>query len=179
MLKPDMTVVVFIDVQGRLAEAMADREALFAALSKLLRGATELGLPVLWTEQIPEKLGPTTPELAVLLPGGTPIPKQSFSCCGAPEFVRRLAETGRRQVLLCGIEAHVCVQQTARDLLDEGYEVEIAADAVASRSRANKEIALARLRDEGAGITCVEMALMELLRTAGSDRFRAILKIIK
>ena len=179
MLRAEDTVVVFIDVQGRLAEAMADRDALFANLEKLLRGAAALGLPVLWTEQIPEKLGPTVPALAALLAGVQPIPKSAFSCGGEPAFMERLRALGRRQVLLCGIETHVCVYQTARDLREAGCEVEVVADAVSSRRRENRELALDKLRDCGVRLTGVEMALMELLRVAAGDRFRAVLKIIK
>lgn len=103
----------------------------------------------------------------------------SFSCCGEPRVLEALAALGRRQVLLAGIEAHVCVYQTAADLVEAGYEVEIVADAASSRTAANREIGLQKARDAGAIITCVETALFELLRSADAPQFKAILKLVK
>ncbi len=180
MLFIEDTMLVIVDVQGKLAQLMADKEELFANLERLIRGADVLELPILWTEQYPKGLGPTIQPLAELLaPTRQPMPKVSFSCCGCPAFVEALQATGRRQVLLAGIETHVCVYQTTADLLSAGYEVQVMGDAVSSRTARNREIGLQRMRDLGAAVTSVEMALFELQRVARGDRFRALARIVR
>jgi hypothetical protein len=179
MLKTDNTVLVLVDVQGKLAQLMEGKAALFQNLRKLVQGVQVLGLPIVWAEQNPAGLGPTIPELAELLEGQTPIAKFSFSCCGDAAFLERLRATGRKQVLLAGIEAHVCIYQTAVELLQLGYEVEVVADAVSSRTAENKQIALAKLQQIGACLTSVEMALFEMLGKAEGPAFKAIVKIVK
>ncbi|MBC7238900.1 MAG: hydrolase [Chloroflexi bacterium] len=179
MLEVGDTVFVLVDVQGRLAQTMVNRERLFDNLQRLVKGLRVLGVPILWLEQNPRGLGPTIPELAALLPDVQPIPKVSFSCCRCEAFMKALRTTGRRQVLLAGIEAHVCIYQTAVDLLTQGYHVEVVADAVSSRTAENREIALMRLRDAGIPLTSVEMALFELLKVAQGPAFKEILAIVK
>ena len=179
MLSEQDSVLVIIDVQGKLAQVMHDKETLFANLQKLVRGALALGMPILWLEQNPERMGKTIPELRDLLTGQEAIGKMSFSCCGEPAFMDRLQALGRRQAILAGIETHVCVYQTAADLLARDFQVEVAADAVSSRRLADKEIGLARIQSAGARITCVEMALFEILRTAKHPAFRDILNIVR
>lgn len=180
MLFIEDTVLVVVDVQGKLAELMADKEELFANLERLIRGADVVELPILWLEQYPEGLGPTIEPLAQLLsPSRQPMPKVSFSCCGCPAFVDALQATGRRQVLLAGIETHVCIYQTTADLLSAGYEVQVVGDAVSSRTARNRELGLQRAHDLGATITSVEMALFELQRVARGDRFRALARIVR
>lgn len=180
MLSIDNTVLLVIDVQGRLAQVMDRREALLANLTRLVKGAQVLGLPILWTEQVPEKLGPTLPELSeLLIESSPPLSKSSFSCCGEPTFIEALQNAERSQVLVAGIETHVCVYQTARDLLSDGYEVHLVSDAVSSRAADNRELALATMQQAGASLTSTEMALFELLRVAEGDRFRAISKLVK
>jgi nicotinamidase-related amidase len=124
-------------------------------------------------------MGPTLPEIAALLPDLKPISKRSFSCLAHPPFEQALRATGRRQFVLLGIEAHVCVYQTAVDLILQGYQAEVIADAVASRSPHNRELGLARARQGGAGISSVEMALFELLKAAEGPAFKEILAIVK
>ena len=138
MLSTAAAVLVIVDVQGKLAQLMSDRETLFANLQCMIRGAQALAVPILWVEQNPAKLGPTIPEVAELLPALAPIAKTSFSCAGNPAFMAELERLGRKQVLVVGIEAHVCVYQTATDLLGAGYTVEVVEDAVASRIASNK-----------------------------------------
>jgi nicotinamidase-related amidase len=179
VLQSDNTVVVVVDVQEKLAAVMSERERLVDSLDRLVRGVRVLGLPVIWLEQNPARLGPTVPEVAAGLQGLAPIAKMTFSCCDSDEFSRALEASGRRQVLIAGIEAHICVTMTALDLRARGYEVHVVSDAVSSRTQANRELALARLRDAGAEVTGVEMALYELLRVAEGDKFKAILKIVK
>jgi len=172
-------VVVVVDVQGRLAELMQGREELFEEVRRLAAGARCLGLPLLVTEQNPAKLGATRTELADAVAGAPVFAKMTFSCAGEPAFMAALAASGRGQVLLCGIEAHVCMWQTAAELLALGYQVYVAADAVSSRTVLNRELGLARMRDAGAVLVSTEMALMELMRTAEHPRFREVLKLIR
>ncbi|MCX5800149.1 MAG: hydrolase [Candidatus Eisenbacteria bacterium] len=179
MLKTETTVLVIIDVQGKLAHLMHRKEELFENLQKIIKGARILGIPILWLEQNPEGLGPTIPELAALLDDVGPISKFSFSCCGDDRFVTALNSLNRKQVLLAGIETHICVYQTATDLVASGYEVQIVSDAVSSRTKENRKIGLERIKEIGAGLTGTETALFELLRTAKAEKFKEIAKIVK
>lgn len=179
MVKTDDAVLVLVDIQGRLAEIMHERDRLFANLDILARGARVLNLPVLWMEQSPGKMGPTVSFLRELLRGREPLAKTSFSCWGEPSFVAALKAEKRRSVLLAGIETHVCVYQTSADLVREGYEVNVVADAVSSRTAGNKTLGLERIKACGAGLTSVETALFELLRSADHPAFREILALVK
>jgi len=153
MLNTNNTALVLIDVQEKLAGVMHERQKLIEQLVKLVRGARVLGLPVLWCEQNPEKIGPTIPQLTEHLDGLSSIAKMSFSCCRQDEFVEQLEATGVKQLLLAGIETHVCVYQTAADLVEAGYEVQVVADAVSSRTAENREIGLGRIQAVGASLT--------------------------
>jgi nicotinamidase-related amidase len=179
MLTTDKTVLVVIDMQGKLAQSMHCRELLFENVQKIIKGAQVLGMPMLMTEQNPKGLGPTVPEIADLVPGVRRIPKLSFSCCSDESFSKELSGLQRRQVLLSGIEAHVCLYQTTVDLGASGYEVHVLADAVSSRTAENKAIGLQKMRDAGASITSVETALFELLRVAEGPAFKQIIGIVK
>ena len=177
MLERDRTILIVVDIQGNLAEAMCEKEALFENAEKIIRGVQILGIPILVTEQI--KLGPSIPALSRYLPGVHPIVKNSFSCCGDERFMRELTALNRRQVLMTGIEAHVCAYQTSMDLLAGGYEVHLVADAVSSRTARNREIGIQKLIAAGAVLTSTEMALFELLKTAADPRAKDLFKIIK
>ena len=179
MLTADTAALVIVDMQSTLLAAMTDPDKLLAQTKKLILGARALELPILCLEQNPARLGPTAPEIAQTLEGFAPIPKMSFGACGCGEFVEALSSTGRRRILLAGIETHVCVHQTAAGLLAMGLEVQVVADAVSSRTPENRDIGLQRMRDDGVRITSVEMALFELLRVAEGERFKAVLKIVK
>ncbi|MFH1009410.1 MAG: hydrolase [Candidatus Latescibacterota bacterium] len=179
MLKSEDSVLIIADVQGRLAHAMYEKERLFEHLSKLIQGVRVLGVPILWVEQNPDGLGPTIPEVADLLPDLTPIPKFSFSCCGCELFLQAFRALDRRQVLIAGIEAHVCVYQTAMELLEQGLEVQVVSDAVSSRTPENREIGLGRIRDAGGMVTSTEMALFEMLQTVEGPQFKEMLSIVK
>ncbi len=178
MLKRDNAILIFIDVQGRLSEVVDGSEALFGNLRRLLKGMNALDVPVIATEQIPEKLGPTREEFRELITGPI-IAKSSFGCCGEPEFFQALEKTDRKQVILCGIETHVCVYQTAQELLATGHKVYVVADAVSSRDPANKALALRRMEHEGIRVTGTEMILFELLGNARDPAFKSILQIVK
>jgi nicotinamidase-related amidase len=179
MLNLDNTVLVVVDVQEKLSRAMHEKEALLESTVKAVAGAKILGLPVIRTEQNPNGLGPTVPEVAELLSDSPAVTKLSFSCCGEPTFMEQLAALNRRQVLVLGIESHVCVYQTVADLLKAGYEVQVIADAVSSRTPENKAIGLERCKELGASITSAETALFELLKKAEGDKFKQMLKVVK
>lgn len=179
MLQPDDTALIIIDVQGKLATLMHEKERLFQNLTRLIRGAQILEIPIVLTEQYPQGLGETVPEIKALMPDVQPIIKMSFSCCGEEAFLDAIEELEREQLLVAGIESHVCVYQTVADLLDAGYNVEVVADAVSSRTAENYKLGLSRMDDMGAWLTSTEMALFELLRVAGTPTFKEISKLVK
>ncbi len=179
MLDKKKAVLVVIDVQGKLATLMYQKDNLFANVIRMIEGAKVLGLPIIWTEQLPDKLGETSPEVKRVLEGLTPLVKKSFSCCGDNAFLVRLRETDRKQVLLTGIETHVCVYQTAMDLVRDGFEVHLVRDAVSSRIEANYHLGLERIKEAGALLTSVEMSLFEMLRVAEGEQFKQIIRIVK
>ncbi|MBU2022804.1 MAG: hydrolase [Gammaproteobacteria bacterium] len=179
MLRKDKTGLVVIDVQGKLATIVHDSEAFIANLVKLVKAAKLLGLPILWLEQNPEKLGATVPELREVVDMVEPIAKYSFSACGEPAFVDAVKKAKVNTWLVSGIEAHICVYQTALGLLDLGYEVELVSDCVSSRAIENKEMALAKLARKGAEVTSLEMCLFELIGDCRADEFRSALSLIK
>jgi len=173
------TALIVIDVQGKLAESMSQRDRLFRNLQVLLQGARILEVPMILTEQVPAKLGPTIGLLQPLLEGLAPITKNAFSCVREPEFTKRLESLQRKTVVLCGIEAHVCVYQTAIDLLANGYRVELVVDAVDSRNAFDRDWALERMKTAGAGGLSLEMLLFELQRVAEGNRFRKLIELVK
>jgi nicotinamidase-related amidase len=179
MLKMENTALLIVDIQGNLAHAMHEKELLFKNTQTLIKGIQVLGLPILWVEQNPQGLGPTIPEIADILSNIQPISKMSFSSCRNDRFMKALRVLNRKQVLIAGIEAHICVYQTAADLVALGYEVQVVSDAVSSRNRVNKEIGLQKMRDSGVSLTSVETALFELIRVAEGEQFKEILKIVK
>jgi nicotinamidase-related amidase len=171
--------LIVVDVQGKLAQLMADKEALFKNIRILIQAAKILEIPILWCQQVPAALGPTVPEIAELLTGDEPIDKASFSCAGHTAFNAKLEALGRGQVLLCGIETHVCIFQTAMDLLARDLPVTVVADAVSSRTARNRQIGLDRLAAEGATLASTEMVLFELLRTAEHPQFKPVARLVK
>jgi len=179
MLKTENVILLIVDIQGNLAHLMHGKELLFNNVQKLIKGIQVLKIPILWVEQNPQGLGPTIPEIADILSNIQPISKMSFSSCRNDRFVQALKTLNRRQVLIAGIEAHVCVYQTAADLVDLGYEVQVVTDAVSSRNFENREIGLQKMRDSGVSWTSVETALFELLKVAEGEQFREIIKIVK
>ena len=179
MLDLENTALVIVDVQDKLARVMSDRDELFLNFQKLIKGMQALGVPIIVAEQYPQGLGRTVPELAQLLPDVQPIAKLSFSCCGEEHFLREIKVLDRRQVLVAGIESHVCVYQTVVDLLGLGYEVQVVSDSVSSRTVENKKIGLEKMRSAGANITSTEMALFELLKVARGEVFKEISRIVR
>ncbi|WP_097459843.1 hydrolase [Mangrovitalea sediminis] len=179
-LDPNQAALMVIDIQGRLAELMCNADSFEQEAARMIRGARLFELPVFWMEQIPEKLGPTRETVAQALEGLSPIPKTTFSAWENDEARRRLQSSGRKQVLLVGIEAHVCVWQTARDLLDQGYAVWAVSDAISARQSSNRELGLMRMKEAGVQLTSVEMALFEMQKQADtSDRFKAMVNLFR
>ena len=179
MFTSDNTILVIIDVQGKLAHLMFEKESLFQNLQILIKGVKILGLPILWTEQTPEKIGPTIPEIAQILSPKRPISKISFSCCQNEMFMQEFKALNRKQILIAGIETHICIYQTTVDLINLGHKVQVVVDAVSSRTVKNKRVGLNRIKDTGASLTSVETALFELLKVAEGKEFKEILKLIK
>ncbi len=179
-LEKDRTALVVVDVQERLFPFIHEHERVEQETARLVRGVRTLGLPIIVTEQYTKGLGPTIASVRDALEDDyRPLEKMTFSCCGDKPFMKALEETERQQILLCGIEAHVCVYQTAIDMLDQGFRVYLVTDAVGSRVAANRELALVRVEQGGGYLTSVEMALFELLQLSGTDEFKAISKLIK
>jgi nicotinamidase-related amidase len=181
-LHRDRAVLVIVDVQEKLVPVIFEATALLANLERLVRGCHLLGLPALVTEQYVRGLGPTVERLRNTLQecgSYEPIEKNCFSAAGCEPFSARLAALQRDQVLVAGVETHVCVYQTCIDLLAEGLQVTLVADAVSSRTERNRELALRRLEREGVRISSTEMALFELTVRAGSDEFRAISRLVR
>ena len=179
MLKISNSALVIIDVQGKLASLIENRELLFDNISRMIQGTKLLDIPIIITEQRPEKLGPTVPELANLTTGIAPITKVSFSCCGNTTFIETLNVLNRKQILVAGIETHVCVYQTVVDLIQFDFEVHVIADAVSARANINHLYGLDRMKSEGAILSTAELALFEWIRTSSDERFREMIKIVK
>jgi nicotinamidase-related amidase len=179
LIERDDAVLVIVDVQGKLAHSMFRKDELFTSLEILIRGCQILELPILLTEQVPEKLGPTVEEVSTLLTGCTPIAKRHFSCARDQDFMKALSETGKTAVILAGIEAHVCVYQTAADLIEAGFRIEVVGDAVSSRIEANRKVGLAKMQSLGAHLTSTEMLLFELMKIAQGESFRQLVRIVK
>jgi nicotinamidase-related amidase len=180
LMRADLSVLFVVDVQERLLPAMADPGAVEAGAARLMRGARRLGVPLLVTEHYPQGIGPTVASLAGLCTPGERVGKIHFSCADEPgvrDVLSLLAP--RRQAVLCGIEAHVCVLQSALGLSALGWQVSVVADAVGSRRDGDRNVALARLEAAGITIVTTEMVLFEWLGRAGTDAFKDLLKLIK
>lgn len=172
------TVLLVIDIQERILKVMQRHKAVVENTLKLIRGSKILSVPIYYTEQYPKGLGETAADLKAELEGSA-IQKMSFSCSGAGDLFEEFKRKGYSQVVVCGIEAHVCVQQTVLDLLVNDFQVNIAADATSSRKDNDYNIALDRMRANGAEVTTTESILFELLNVCGTDEFKAVSKLVK
>ncbi len=179
MVDPAKCCLVIVDVQGKLADLVHDRERLIGNIGVLIKIAGAFEIPIIRCEQNPDRLGSTVEELESLLAGNHAIAKFSFSCCGNDDFNAALTESGRGQVIVCGIESHVCVYQTAIDLLGKGLEVHVVGDAVSSRTKDNKDLSLGRMVSEGVKLSSTEMLMFELLKTSKHEKFKELAKLIK
>jgi nicotinamidase-related amidase len=188
MLHKNQSILVVVDVQSKLLPSIHQADETVEQICRLVRGFRIVGAPILVTEQYRKGLGETDSRIQATVadkdPSGrehafAPLEKMYFSCVLDDPFRAAFEAAGRRQVILCGIEAHVCIYQTAVHLIERGYHVEIAADAVSSRAAYNKKIALKRLAAEGAKISSVEMAIFEMLEVCGTDPFKQWAKAIR
>ncbi len=179
MLHTESAIFVIVDVQGKLAQIMHERDRVLKNIQGLIKLANILKIPILWTEQVPAKIGSTLPEISALLKDNHPIEKSTFSCTQSTAFMNALKRSKRKQVLIAGIETHVCVYQTAAELVEQKYEVQIIADAVSSRTAENKSLGLERIKQAGGIITGLEIVACELLRKAEGEKFKAVLQLIK
>jgi nicotinamidase-related amidase len=178
MINRDEAVLIVIDIQYKLFQAMHNKEDLLTSAIKAIKGAKVFNLPIIVTEQMPEKLGVTIPEIACELIGIECISKSIFSSWGESKFRDKIKSVNRRKAVILGIESHICVYQTAVDLIKNGYEVDVAADAVSSRTKGNKIIGLEAMKNAGAHLMSVEMFLFEVLQAAGNAGFKDIQKIV-
>jgi isochorismate hydrolase len=169
-------VLVVIDVQDKLMPVIADKESVLSNITRLLRVCHLTGIPIVVTEQ--EKLGNTVVQIKNEFSAETAIQKVHFNCFSCEDFTERVKKTGRKTLILAGVEAHICVAQTALHALPF-YDVQIVSDAVSSRLADNRNVALLRMRDAGATITSTEMFIYEIIQKAGTDEFRSILPLVK
>jgi len=180
LAETELAILVVIDMQRRMMPAITDGPRVISAVGRMMRSAAILGVPVIHTEQNPAGLGDTIPAIGGLLQGGQPpIVKTTCSCWADSAFRERLKMSRREHVLLAGVETHVCIQQTALDLLRVDYKVFVLTDAVGSRRPMEKETALARMRDAGAIVTSVEAMMFELVRRCDVSAFKPLLEIVK
>jgi nicotinamidase-related amidase len=174
------TALVIIDMQEAFRAKISDFAETAARIALVAHAAQLLNVPLIVTEQYPRGLGQTADEIrAVLPPTLEAIEKTAFSSCGATEFVAQLERTGAHHVLVCGIEAHVCVNQTTHDLLASGYQVHLLTDCISARAAENRQLAFAKMQQSGALPSSTEMALFELMRDARHEQFKAIQKLVK
>jgi nicotinamidase-related amidase len=179
MLTTAHSLLLVIDVQGKLADLAWRSEMIQKNVGVLIEGSKVLKIPVVATEQYPKGLGSTIESIATLLGNAPVIEKDSFSCCGAHEFQFKLTELHKTDIIVCGIETHVCVYQTVRDLLALGYNVHLVTDAVSSRTEENWKLGVRKCETLGAKLTSTEMILFELLQVSGTEQFKAISKLVK
>jgi nicotinamidase-related amidase len=179
ILLRDQTALLLIDIQEKILAVMNNADKVIDNSLKLIKGFKVLNIPIFYTEQYPKGLGTTSEILLSELQGLSPIQKMSFSCYGAGNFFTRLTDNNVTQVVVAGIESHVCVQQTVLDLVANNFQVNVAADAVSSRNDLDNKISLERMKVHGAEITTSEAILFELLVNCGTDEFKEISKIIK
>ncbi len=179
MLVKGNTGLVVVDMQGNLVEQVQQSRQLVGKIQMLIKGAQLLNMPILWLEQAPTKLGPTVPSIAKLLSDQQPISKHAFDACSSAEFLSYVKAANVRSWLVCGVEAHICVYQTAQSMVKLGYYVEVVSDAVSSRSEDDVVLTLNKCHQQRVGITGVEMCLYELLGDCLSEEFKSILKLVK
>jgi len=180
LLAADRAALIIVDVQEAFRPAIVEFDRIAKRIATMARGARLLGVPILLTEQSPTKLGRTAQEILGVLPVEfRPLEKTAFSSCGASGFLDQLQRQNRKQILLAGVEAHVCVNQTAHDLLAADYQVHLLHDCVSSRNPDDKAMGIQKMTQSGVIPSSVEMALFELMQNATHEQFRAIQKLIK
>ncbi len=179
LIDANKSCLLVIDIQSRLNPVMFDPELAPKGAAKLMLGADIIGVPALVTEQYSKGVGPTVDDLQDFMPEGSPLEKDTFSCCANDTFAKRFKNTGASQAVICGIEAHICVLQTSLELLDQGVEVFVVEDATASRTPENHRAGLERIRHAGGNVVTSESVLFEWLRKSGTPEFKQISQLIK
>ena len=179
LLDREQTGLVVVDIQSKLFPAIHQKERVRDNTIKLIHLAKLFDLPIVLTEQLPDKIGPTLPEIMEALPGTKVITKSTFSCCAVDPFLQALRSDGLINIILTGIGSHICVLQTCLDLLDKGYIVHIPRDAVDSRTEENWLMALNLMEKAGAVITSTETVIFQILKNAGTKEFKEMLKLVK
>ena len=174
----EQAIIVVIDMQEPFLRGIHERERVVANVGRLLKGAKILRVPTVSTVQNQKAMGDVIPELRSLLPS-PPLEKMTFSCYADRRFSTDVDRSGRKQIILCGVESHICVSQTALAMLDAGFQVQVCADAVSSRTKENWQIGIEKIRQAGGLITATESVLFEMLHEAGSADFKEILQIVK
>lgn len=175
----DYAIALLIDMQEKLFPHMQEKENLLAKTQILIKGLQVLEVPVIVTQQYTKGLGNTIPELANVLGSFEPFEKKSFSCFDEPSIYDALRKHGRSTIIIAGIETHVCILQTAIDLIVAGFSPVVAVDCTSSRNALDREIAFRRLTKEGVVLTTVESLLFELTRTSGTETFKKISALVK
>ncbi len=178
-IKREVSAGLVIDIQEKLFPHMDQKEELLKKCTMLMEGLKVLGVPFVVTEQYPKGLGGTVEEISEMVGQDPVIEKIAFSCCDEPAVLQSAVFRNRKTVIVCGIEAHVCVLQTVIDLVGAGYSAVVVEDCISSRNPEDKRVAVERMRAEGAVITTCESILFELARVAGTDEFKAISRLIK
>ncbi len=173
------TIGLVIDIQEKLLPHIHESEPLLHHVGILLDGLAVLDIPLMITEQYRKGLGETVEQVQKKIVEFDPLEKMSFSCCDDEIFDHKLSSFGKRYVIICGIEAHVCVLQTTIDLLEKGYQPVVVEDCVSSRKPNDKMVAIERMRQEGAIISTVESILFELARVSGTEKFKLISRLVK
>lgn len=179
ILDSNNAVLLIVDVQESFRKHISEFADLSRNIVILVEASKILQVPVFLTEQYPQGLGKSVSEISACLGEHQQFDKNCFSCGGVDAFMTALSETGRKQVIVCGIEAHVCISQTVHDLLEHGYSPHIVVDAIGSRSPKNKEVAINKMVTSGAVLSCVEMALFEMLVESGTEKFKAVQRLVK
>lgn len=180
LLERKRAALAVIDIQEKFRMVMPSFDEVAEKISVMVQGCVALGVPIVVTEQYPQGLGQTAAEVSSYLPENLlPIEKLCFSSCGVADFDLQLRERHIEQVMLVGIEAHICVSQTAHDLLQLGYQVHLISDAIGARFPHNRDVALTKMQKAGAILSSVEMALFELLKSADAPEFKTVQKLIK
>lgn len=171
-------VLLIIDIQEKFKDIIQDAEVVIKNMSRLIKAANILKIPVIYTEQYPQGIGPTVEVLKEDLASASYFEKIYFSCCKDNNFMGHLKLLNKKQVLVCGVETHICVNKTVHDLLEAGYSAHVIRDAVSSRSELNLQVGIDKMRDSGAIISCVEMALFEIMMHSKHEKFKEVQKLI-
>jgi len=179
MFSINNTLLILIDIQGKLASLMHNKDDLYKNLGILVKSMNILNIPIIWMEQVPDKLGPTIKEISDILPDLKPIPKFTFSCCGNDQFMQEISSLQQKQILVTGIETHICVYQTSVDLIKKGFQVQVVEDCVSSRTESNKTLGINRIKNAGGSVTSCEMILFELMKSTKYPGFKEITQLIK